>query len=1289
MSDDGTASLGSVCNMVHSPSPRVPSHNGDASPLAHATPAHASRNSQHSLRSSTSSRGLAHSLSIREYRKLQNTPTPPSATPPRKSLRRKPASSVLKGVERVPSVKSAASSLISLSLRWSHSAHQLNHYQPLSCSPPSFDPQESFEETSRSRSAEPRALATTVSATEPLQIANKARDFKPIKRLPKPRLSRLQAPSFYAHTPSANVVTPVSPFRPTPVCSTENIPAFASSSQPSTSCHIDHSPLSPNSYETGPPHPFNEYNAAAPVTPPATPAVLHYRGTSFDLINPHDSLLLHDIETPSRDRESADYSPLRSSEDQLLLPEMAPRRALYTDLDSAYSNIRRRDASPMTPGREDPRPPEPALLSPQSSNLSSSDDLYDPGLRSSPLAKKSQGESRFSLRELAPIRQLSRSLRRGTAKSSEDADEKPGNIQSDFAEPVEMQAERFAPTAAFASHHELAFADQDFPLDSQRPSSPELSSMVPDVPSSPLNRDYDLQGSTLMPGTEAGHYYDDDVESLYASSSYYAGGADGGNTPSLYSHRISHTLNPGQYGTASSSNPYRRAGSYGYYDPHRQSEISSSGAAGITRVIGRITQDYSRQSHTAPDLNTDTLTGIIDSYEETEAPASPSRSVEEGDNLRTQPRGVSSISVFTQIQQELEELSGGDFSSRSVSHPGVYHYGHACQPYATQAPGAPPSFPPPEEPAFEYDDVPDLFDRPQTENFSHISSYGDTRNLLQTSGAFSESTGGLSEPRMLANAPQLPQDPSSSYSQPEKPSTFQNTQYMPGERVSVDNSIPPMWSRRLSGNMSLNRRSRQTDTEWETDYVGSNVASASDDSFADVSDDSRVGLDLPEGGPSSPSFHGSDRLSRNLYHHPSPLPSHDNPFSSSPPRLMSQASVTTTPASHVNFGLSLPPDTSRVITCPGSSVWYDRGPPYILSPEQTLPDFVETGMSPERARELLSTSNGQRYSVEARTKKDPKGKRRASRRSIELQSLRPIQTHETYSSSASERDNSFDKLTTLGPKGNLTGTPRGTGMKEVGSSIANTSSPGAGWSSATTGRTRPVGFYSNHGQSSSRSEVRNWRHPVCDALERSGSQDTISPAPGSSPPLPGTPGCAPPSSSPSAQGRSHRLGRTSVRGQTRLREMMLAVDTRSSIVSRTTRFSDFMRADVPGPVRPSSTDTRAPLRPSAQPSATSLVPPPSLASVMSPHLVQVARNPTAEEQAERSKLSWFIFGLFCILPPLMILFRVYGDHAIIWASGGRFDTVSHMTKRTAIYVGVPLNVLLVIAIFVPIMVSYL
>jgi hypothetical protein len=55
----------------------------------------------------------------------------------------------------------------------------------------------------------------------------------------------------------------------------------------------------------------------------------------------------------------------------------------------------------------------------------------------------------------------------------------------------------------------------------------------------------------------------------------------------------------------------------------------------------------------------------------------------------------------------------------------------------------------------------------------------------------------------------------------------------------------------------------------------------------------------------------------------------------------------------------------------------------------------------------------------------------------EVLHLSPLHTNVSV---ALPRNKSFSKITRLGSKGNLTGTPHGTGMKEVGSSIADNSS---------------------------------------------------------------------------------------------------------------------------------------------------------------------------------------------------------------------------------------------------------
>lgn len=58
------------------------------------------------------------------------------------------------------------------------------------------------------------------------------------------------------------------------------------------------------------------------------------------------------------------------------------------------------------------------------------------------------------------------------------------------------------------------------------------------------------------------------------------------------------------------------------------------------------------------------------------------------------------------------------------------------------------------------------------------------------------------------------------------------------------------------------------------------------------------------------------------------------------------------------------------------------------------------------------------------------------------------QHHEQGEAQLPTAEGSFAKMTILGPKINITGTPEGTGMRQVGSSIADASSPGQMWSSS-------------------------------------------------------------------------------------------------------------------------------------------------------------------------------------------------------------------------------------------------
>jgi hypothetical protein len=275
----------------------------------------------HSANSSISARTPIHTLTLHEYRKQQNSPaSQTTSTPTGKTLRRKAAAPALQTVEPISSISA------SRPLRFSQSAHQLLSYQTLPPSPPHLPgPQHVPAQPFRSLSAEPYGQGGIASHESVLDIG-KVGHFNRIKRLPRPpAATRIHIPP----PPLANVTPPhrrVSPLRTTSFPSVENTNPSDSQTTPSTFSlsrfpqppHSLDLPISPPDVELKLRLNTASFTTTAPATPPATPAVIHYRGTSFDLVNPHESLWFHDIVTPSREFDSTDCLPLPSPEDLAL-----------------------------------------------------------------------------------------------------------------------------------------------------------------------------------------------------------------------------------------------------------------------------------------------------------------------------------------------------------------------------------------------------------------------------------------------------------------------------------------------------------------------------------------------------------------------------------------------------------------------------------------------------------------------------------------------------------------------------------------------------------------------------------------------------------------------------------------------------------------------------------------------------------------------------------------------------------------------------------------------------------
>lgn len=274
------------------------------------TPVHSPH---HSVHSSTSLRTPLHTLSIHEYRKQQSAPLSSVTTPSGKTLRRKASAFALNQIERVSSAKpSQRRDLHSAtpSLRTSYSAHQLASQSS------SFGVQIESDQLYRSQSAEPRAQAGSISSVATVDSHRKVGSFGTRKRLPRPLAA---TSSGLSKSPSYAPVRPTRQIR-----STLPAPLSFLTEQPNLSDTISTSTPSLSRFPQ-PPH-FEtlreaerekaiSFATAAPVTPPATPATIHYRGASFDLVNPHASLPYHNIVTPSREFDSSELLTFQSSQD--------------------------------------------------------------------------------------------------------------------------------------------------------------------------------------------------------------------------------------------------------------------------------------------------------------------------------------------------------------------------------------------------------------------------------------------------------------------------------------------------------------------------------------------------------------------------------------------------------------------------------------------------------------------------------------------------------------------------------------------------------------------------------------------------------------------------------------------------------------------------------------------------------------------------------------------------------------------------------------------------------------
>ncbi|KAH7357547.1 hypothetical protein BKA66DRAFT_427846 [Pyrenochaeta sp. MPI-SDFR-AT-0127] len=1348
----------------HSHSPRIQAGN----PM---TPVHSPH---HSVTSSASSRTPIHTLTIHEYRKQQYTPTSQKGTPSGKTLRRKAAASGLSDIERVPSVSRTTRSGSGSSLRplhFSRSVQQLKSSQ-------SLFPQQTLADLSfRSQSAEPRVQGGSVSSISTANLSGKVCHFNSRKRLPRPPV-----PGPILFLPLANVKSTQVQQSPLPAtlsfCTEASHSSDAQTTPALSTFSLSRFPQPPDSADPAfsPPRDEREdthvnavsFTTTAPATPPATPAIIHYRGTSFDLVNPHNSLLLHDIVTPSKDFDSSDFLPLRSSDEPEDSLEMAPKRALYGDFGSAHASIMRRAEDSFTESNLDlPLPPTPAAVSPNSSAYTSP--LYSPGSIRAPsplIIKKPVNDARFSLKQLT--RNLSKKLGKSPSRIHDEQQElrdinvnialasTDGNYprpltQTYVATPEASYfpvspASPVTPTSPASPFAFGPYSPEDHGVELPRKHSSKgydaepLVSMLPDDPSTQVGRMDDSQFSMPEHSLLSKPYYDD-LDSIYPSSSVYTGDdrRKSNYQQSLTSNRQSNPFTRSSGMDASSfASEYNRDGLYGYGSTRRSGHQTTRSR----------TEELLHRSLQQKDANTDTISKFIDQYQpddtvdiarppHTEQPANLHRTTGMGSNEESKihrPQAARVTSGLSQFEFGLRPdiQHGYDYEGTNTIQPVL-----ARKSTMTRGIGSPPRGMAPLAPAFEYDEAPFITPRPElSDMFSNESSYsyGDTRNLLripQSDPSIAQNSGEGLQPSSSYSQPEAKElMPSSMYSQADSPASPQTPQEAldQAEQIFQDvrmaqqsrnDGIPAMWARRSSGSLLLSKKPtkqfsgdedkpeyntvaiEEDKTDWETLGRNSPEYRTSLDSIADYSssDGARNSLGLNSDG-SLPSWaNQSHSQGFSQYGYSSPLRSHPNPFNSSPPKLEPRASrrislenpsaplasvlpVSTT--AHVDQFSTRPEYVPRRVTAEEAHAFTPWSDPYALTDKET--------------QELLASGPNDSIIIDNEANQANHPNRVIYQHSEREMAPDSLTSKIVFGDPAGlERENTFEKLTVIGSKGNLTGTPHGTGMHETGSSVADTSSPGLRLSSSVGRRSMRSdypGFYASpFPATGSVTPIQSSGPPQNDLEhERTPSQITLFPGANSRE-------SAQEKSTPSGHNKRQSLrcsttfdraqrrnSRAAVPGQTKLRQMVLSPEGRATMSSQDTHFSRFIN----GSERPSTSDTNTPLRPSHNLSIDTfpVVARGVIAHEHSPHLLCPEREASAEDEASRRKLSWVILAAFCLIPPCILLHRVWGDWIITSLTEGRLGHCTAQSKRVALIAGIVVNIGIVTAILVPILVAH-
>jgi hypothetical protein len=1024
---------------------------------------------------------------------------------------------------------------------------------------------------------------------------------------------------------------------------------------------------------------------------------------------------------------------------------MAPKRPLYGDFGAAHAGILRRAGDSFSSSNLDlPLPPRPAAASSGSSAYTSP--IYSPESDFAPPPldlKKTENVSRFSLKQLtrtltkrlgkAPEKQHERELQvlhRSHASISMDSDF-PGPLQETSVVTPQSAYFPISPTSPVSPTSPMSFEEQatgrehggemEDPrkFSMQRYDTEPLASLIPDNEYSTELGRVEEPRMSMSEGVLLSRPYYDDIESIYASSSVYTGDD---RRKSNYQQSLAGTGQTNSFLRYSGMDAGSVANEYSQDSMYRYSSRSHGHSKPLS-------QDVYRRSIFQG--KADTISKIIDQYD-------PNPVTDNTLSMQSQNTGEESPSandlrvsrVVSGLGQFHEQAYTGD---KSV--PGVMVSPRKSK--RTQDLGSPPKDPAPLAPPFEYGRGPFGTAHPESSGmFSNNSStsYGDTRYLLQMPQGSSVSGKGLQPSSSYSQSGIQPLQRSSSYSQAAgsmSPKTPQEAldqadqifQSAANDQTQEEKGIPAIWARRSSGSMLIAKRSSNpagdnrksygsdainrlsvgdgNDADWESVAGNSQGVRDSFESIADYSssEGSRESLDLSFHG-SLPSWTGQNHSQGpSIYSHPSPIRAHRHPFSLSPPQLR-PGRISTAPESPSSQMTSSPPASRTVPVLTVSTLPEDvLGRGAVEQPYAFTPWTEQYAFSDKETQELLASGPNDDIMI------DPQYE---SGHGSSYNAMRPEDGGRMPFSSSSvslfdspggpQRENTFEKLCVVGPKGNLTGTPRGTGMHETGSSVADVSSPVSPLNSSVARggfhSTDYPGFYASPFiATSSVTRIQQSRPPPEPEFERTPSQMTLYSRPTELEPVIETSPTAGAKhrtsmrSSTTFQNAQRRASRTAVPGQTKLRQMILAPEQgRKTLSSADTNFSHFK--SVSG--RPSTSDTNTPLNPVRPQLSVGTFP--TVRSVIahqhSPHLLCPERATIPEDEERRRKLSWAILAVFCLLPPCIILYRVWGDQIMISLTKGHLGHCTSKSKRVALIGGIAVNAGIVTAIVVPIIVAH-